>query len=97
MNTQLDVIQKIAVRKPKLYKIMLINDDHTPDGFVHEVLKEVFQKNDSEAEHLIMQAQHYGEAMIGVYLKDIAEAKKFRVDTISRSHNHPLTVEIKPD
>lgn len=81
---------EIKTEKPPLYKVMLLNDDYTPMDFVIYVLKTVFHKPHADAVDLMLSIHHHGQALCGVYTRDVAETKVDRVTREARGHEHPL-------
>lgn len=88
---------KTKVKKPPMYRVIMLNDDFTPMDFVVDVLCRFFQKSVAEATQLMLQVHYQGKAVCGVYPKDIAESKVQRVLIFSRSHGHPLQCTLERD
>jgi ATP-dependent Clp protease adaptor protein ClpS len=87
--------QKPKLKRPPLYKVIMLNDDYTPMEFVVEVL-EVFFGMDREKATSIMLAVHtHGKAVCGIYSRDVAETKAAQVNQCARDHEHPLLCEIE--
>ncbi|AGT42660.1 ATP-dependent Clp protease adaptor ClpS [Treponema pedis] len=83
------------LKEPDNYKIILINDDYTPMDFVVAILIELFNKSPEEAEILMMKVHNTGEAVIGVYVYDIATTKCFQVLTAAKNNGFPLQCRIE--
>jgi ATP-dependent Clp protease adaptor protein ClpS len=81
---------KPRLKKPPLYKVILLNDDFTPMDFVVEVLTEFFNMGYEKATQVMLQVHYEGIGVCGTYTKDVAETKVFMVNDYSRRHNHPL-------
>ena len=75
---------------PKLYRVVLLNDDYTTMEFVVAVLEDVFQKGPSEAFRLMMQIHTQGRAVCGVYTYEVAETKAARVRELAQRDGFPL-------
>ncbi|MEY4589658.1 MAG: ATP-dependent Clp protease adapter ClpS [Pseudomonadota bacterium] len=87
--------QKPKLKRPPLYKVIMLNDDYTPMEFVVEVL-EVFFGMDREKATSVMLAVHtQGRAVCGIYSRDVAETKAAQVNQCARDHEHPLLCEIE--
>lgn len=87
--------QKPKLKRPPLYKVVMLNDDYTPMEFVVEVL-EVFFGMDREKATSVMLAVHtQGKAVCGIYSRDVAETKAAQVNQCARDHEHPLLCEIE--
>ncbi|MBU49367.1 MAG: ATP-dependent Clp protease adaptor ClpS [Deltaproteobacteria bacterium] len=89
--------EKVNTKRPKLYRVILHNDDYTTQEFVTHVLVLFFHKSPTEAAHLMLQAHMTGIATIGVYTKDIAESKVNKVMDYARENEHPLLLSMEPD
>jgi ATP-dependent Clp protease adaptor protein ClpS len=82
--------QKPKLKKPPLYKVILLNDDYTPMEFVVQVLEHFFQMNREKATQVMLHVHTRGMGVCGVFGKDVAETKVALVNDFSRSHQHPL-------
>ena len=82
--------QKPKLKKPPLYKVMLLNDDYTPMEFVVHVLEYFFQMNREKATQVMLHVHTRGMGVCGVFGRDVAETKVAQVNDFSRSHQHPL-------
>ena len=87
---------KPALKKPPLYRVLLLNDDFTPMDFVVEVLVDFFGMSEELATRVMLQIHTQGVGVCGTYTKDVAETKVVIVNEYSREHQHPLlcTMEI---
>lgn len=81
---------KSPLKRPSLYKVLLLNDDFTPMDFVVEILMNFFHMNDDKATDIMLQIHHDGRGICGTFSKDIAETKVHVVNEYSREHHHPL-------
>jgi ATP-dependent Clp protease adaptor protein ClpS len=86
---------KPKVKKPPLYKVILLNDDYTPMEFVVEVLEIFFRMNREQATHVMLTVHTQGKGVCGIYTRDIAETKMNQVNQYSREHQHPLLCEVE--
>jgi ATP-dependent Clp protease adaptor protein ClpS len=78
------------LKKPPLYKVILINDDFTPMDFVIEILMQFFAMSKERATRVMLQVHTQGVGVCGTYSKDVAETKVYIVNEYSRQHQHPL-------
>ncbi len=85
-----------ALKEPRMYKVLLINDDYTPMDFVVFVLKHFFHFNDSLATEVMLQVHNQGRGVCGVFTHEIAETKVVLVNDYSRSNQHPLLCSMEP-
>jgi ATP-dependent Clp protease adaptor protein ClpS len=81
---------KPELRRPPLYKVLLINDDFTPMEFVVQVLETFFRMSREKATQIMLHVHTRGVGVCGVFTRDIAETKVSQVNDYSRSHQHPL-------
>ena len=84
-------------KKPRLYKVILENDDYTPREFVVEVLKAVFRMNSDEAGRIMMTAHQKGSCVVAVYTRDVAETKAREGSDAGRQAGFPLLFTIEPE
>tara|TARA_B100000287_G_C20471230_1_gene717335 strand:+ start:306 stop:818 length:513 start_codon:yes stop_codon:yes gene_type:complete len=83
------------LKKPPLYKVVLLNDDYTPMEFVVEVLELFFLMNREQATQVMLTVHTQGKGVCGVYTRDIAETKAAQVNQYARENQHPLLCEIE--
>ena len=85
-----------ALKRPQMYKVMLLNDDYTPMEFVVHILEAFFGMNREKATQIMLVVHTEGAAVIGIFPRDIAETKSEQVNHYAQEHNHPLmsTVEL---
>lgn len=81
---------KEKVKKPSMYKVLLLNDDYTPMDFVVHVLEKFFGKNQQEATDIMMQVHRKGVGLCGIFTYEIAETKVTQVMDFSRANEQPL-------
>jgi ATP-dependent Clp protease adaptor protein ClpS len=78
------------VEPPKLYQVVLLNDDYTPMEFVVMVLQEFFQRDHETATQIMLKIHHEGRGVCGVYTKDVASTKVETVLAAAKRSGHPL-------
>lgn len=78
------------LKRPPLYKVILLNDDFTPMEFVVEVLMNFFGMSEEKATQVMLHVHTRGIGVCGVFSKDVAETKVKQVTDYSRQHQHPL-------
>ena len=83
--------------KPKLYKVMLLNDDYTPREFVVLVLKSEFRMTEEQAYRVMITAHRKGLCVVAVFTKDIAETKASRATDMAQSKGYPLQFTTEPE
>ena len=88
---------KSKVERPKLWKVILLNDDYTPREFVVTILKLVFRMGEERASAVMLTAHRRGACVIAVYAKDIAETKANEAMDLSKSKGYPLAFSTEPE
>jgi ATP-dependent Clp protease adaptor protein ClpS len=88
---------KPKLKKPQLYKVLLLNDDYTPMEFVVRVLERFFHKNREEATRIMLQVHQKGMGVCGLYTREVAETKVRQVMLLSAENQHPLQCTMEPE
>ncbi|QUS41530.1 ATP-dependent Clp protease adapter ClpS [Tardiphaga alba] len=88
---------KPKVERPKLYKVILVNDDYTPREFVVRVLKAEFRMSEDQAAKVMLTAHQRGVCVVAVFTRDIAETKATRATDAGRAKGYPLLFTIEPE
>jgi ATP-dependent Clp protease adaptor protein ClpS len=88
---------KPKVERPKLWKVILLNDDYTPREFVVMVLKAVFRMNEDQAYNVMMTAHQRGACVIAVFTKDVADTKAKEATELGKSQGYPLYFTTEPE
>jgi ATP-dependent Clp protease adaptor protein ClpS len=83
--------------RPRLHKVILVNDDYTPREFVVTVLKAEFRMSQEQAYRVMMTAHRRGTCVVAVYARDVAETKATRATKAGRSKGYPLTFTTEPE
>jgi ATP-dependent Clp protease adaptor protein ClpS len=78
------------VKRPPLYRVVLINDDFTPMEFVVDILESVFGMERTRATQVMLEVHTKGKGVCGVFNFEIAETKVAQVMGIAKQHQHPL-------
>ena len=89
--------EKPKLKRPPLFKVVILNDDYTPMEFVIEVLESFFQKNREEATQIMLHVHQRGVGVCGVYAYDLAETKAMQVMNYARKYEHPLQVQLEKE
>ncbi|MGM0577561.1 MAG: ATP-dependent Clp protease adapter ClpS [Myxococcota bacterium] len=89
--------RKPRTKRPRMYRVLLHNDDYTTMEFVVWVLTQVFHKSEAEATHLMLTIHSKGMGVAGVYTRDIAETKVAQVLSLAEEHGMPLICTSEPD
>jgi ATP-dependent Clp protease adaptor protein ClpS len=88
---------ELKVARPRLYKVILINDDYTPREFVVLVLKGEFRMTEDQAYRVMMTAHKRGVCVVAVFTRDIAETKATRATEAGRAKGFPLMFTTEPE
>lgn len=83
--------------RPRLWKVLLHNDDYTTRDFVVEILQSVFRKSESEAVTIMLHVHRKGVGVAGVYPYDVAETKVATVRALARKREFPLLCTMEPE
>ena len=82
--------ERAKAKPPRMYKVILLNDDYTTMDFVIEVLQRFFAMNRERAMQIMLKVHNEGSAVCGVYSLDVAETKVTQVSEFAKQHGHPL-------
>lgn len=92
-----ETIAKPKVEQPRMYKVVLLNDDFTPREFVVQVLKAVFRTTDDQAYRIMMTAHQKGVCVVATFTRDIAESKATEATDMGRQKGYPLAFSTEPE
>lgn len=87
--------EKIKSKTPKLYKVILLNDDYTTMDFVVSILEDIFRKSPAEAVQIMLQVHKQGQGLCGVFSKQIAETKMALVHQRAKVAGYPLRCQMQ--
>ncbi len=88
---------RLKVERPRLYKVILLNDDFTPRTFVVLILKAEFRMNEAQAQQVMMTAHKRGACVVAVFVQDVAETKATRATDAARKKGYPLLFTTEPE
>jgi ATP-dependent Clp protease adaptor protein ClpS len=88
---------RLKVERPRLHKVILINDDFTPREFVVTVLKAEFRMNEEHAYQVMLTAHRRGACVVAVFTRDVAETKATRATEAGRRKGYPLLFTTEPE
>jgi ATP-dependent Clp protease adaptor protein ClpS len=92
-----DVKDETKVERPRLHKVILVNDDYTPREFVVIVLKGIFRMSEDQAARVMITAHRRGVCVVAVYTKDVAETKATNATDAGRRKGYPLLFTTEPE
>ncbi len=87
----------IKTERPKLHKVILVNDDFTPREFVTLVLKAEFRLGEDQARRVMMTAHQRGVCVVAVFTKEVAEEKATNATDAGRKKGYPLLFTTEPE
>jgi ATP-dependent Clp protease adaptor protein ClpS len=88
---------RLKTQRPRLHKVILVNDDYTPREFVVMVLKAEFRMNESQAHRVMITAHQKGVCVVAVFAQDIAETKATQATDMARNQGYPLLFTTEPE
>ena len=97
IDTRSTTKDELKVERPRLHKVILVNDDYTPREFFIIVLKAKFRVSEDQAMRVMITAHRRGACVVAVYTKDVAEAKATNATDAGRSKGYPLLFTTEPE
>ncbi len=89
--------EELELEEPKLYKVLLLNDDYTSMDFVIMVLMEIFHQNAQRANEIMYKIHEKGSGLCGVYNYEVAETKIAQVHSLAKEHQFPLRATMEEE
>lgn len=86
---------KPELKRPSMYRVVLLNDDYTPMDFVIQVLMGFFGMNQEKATQVMLAVHTQGKGVCGVFTRDVADTKAAKVNQCARENQHPLLCEVE--
>jgi len=87
--------EKPKLKKPALYRVVLLNDDYTPMEFVIDILMMFFSMNQEKSTQIMLAVHTQGKGVCGTYSRDVADTKAAQVNQFARDNKHPLLCEVE--
>ena len=97
IDTRSTTRTELKIERPRLHKVMLVNDDFTPREFVVMVLKAEFRVSGEQAQRVMMTAHRRGVCVVAVFTKDVAESKATNATDSGRKAGFPLLFTTEPE
>ena len=88
---------ELKVERPRLHKVLLVNDDFTPREFVTQVLRAEFRMGEEQSRRVMMTAHQRGVCVVAVFTKDVAEEKATSATDMGRKRGYPLLFTTEPE
>lgn len=95
MSLKNEILEQQKLAQPKLFKVLLLNDDITTMEFVVDVLINIFHHDFEKASAIMLEIHHQGSGICGIYTEEIALSKKQQVDIAAKNNNFPLQTRIE--
>jgi len=83
------------LKRPPMYKVILLNDDYTPMEFVVQILETFFSMDREKATRVMLNVHTKGKGVCGIFTRDVAETKVKQVNEYARNHQHPLLCDLE--
>ena len=96
-TTNVVVKPRAKVKKPSMYKVLMLNDDYTPMEFVVHVLERYFRKTTEEATQIMLHVHQKGVGICGVFTFEVAETKVNQTMELARKNQHPLQCTLEKE
>lgn len=96
-STLTESLAERKLARPRLWRVLLHNDDYTTQDFVVWVLESIFNKSTGEAFTIMLNVHRSGQGLAGVYTHDVAETKLKATRQAAEEHEFPLLVTMEPD
>jgi ATP-dependent Clp protease adaptor protein ClpS len=85
------------LKRPRLYAVLLHNDDYTSREFVVQVLHSVFHRSEQDAIRIMLHVHRNGVGVAGVFTREVAETKMQRTERLARQQEFPLRLTMEPE
>ncbi len=85
------------VKRPRLFKVLMHNDDYTTRDFVVWVLQTIFRKSEGDAVRIMSHVHQTGLGVAGLYTREVAETKIRKTERLAREHEFPLRLSMEPE
>ncbi len=96
-DTITEVKPQKKLKRPRLYRVLLHNDDYTTREFVVLVLNHVFHLDEQSAIRVMLHVHHNGVGVAGVFTREVAETKIKKVEAMAREQEFPLRLTMEPE
>ena len=90
-------LERTETVRPRLFRVLLLNDDYTPMDFVVMVLRRYFRQDEAHERAIMLSVHQRGQGVAGVYTREVAESKAAQVVAHARQEEYPLELSIEPE
>ncbi|MBM0637151.1 ATP-dependent Clp protease adaptor ClpS [Campylobacter sp. VicNov18] len=94
---KIQTLDQSKLKEPKMYKVILLNDDITTMDFVIEILMNIFHQNLEQASKTMLEIHHNGSGVCGIYTQEIALSKQKKVIDTAKMANFPLQTKVEEE
>ena len=94
-SSSLVELEEPKLKKPSLYRVILLNDDYTPMEFVVYVIQKFFGFDHAKSTEIMLQIHNDGKGYCGAFSQEIAETKSQQINRFSKENEHPLKTDIE--
>ena len=96
-DSQTQTLERSELERPRLFRVLLLNDDYTPMDFVVMVLRRYFRQDQAQAQAIMLSVHRAGQGVAGVYTREVAETKAAQVVAHARQEEYPLELTVEPE
>ena len=99
MSTEVKIDEKVvtSLQPPKLWKVVFLNDNHTPMELVIEILTSIFKHTPETARQVTLEIHNEGSGVAGIYTYEIAEQRGIEATNIARANGSPLKIQVEQE
>lgn len=99
MSTEIKIDEKIvtSLQPPKMWKVVVLNDNQTPMELVIEILTKIFKHSEDRAKQITLEIHNEGSGIAGVYTYEIAEQRGLEATNIARANGSPLRIQVEQE
>ena len=96
-GTVTETKKEARLARPRMWRVLVHNDDYTTREFVVDVLRSVFRHSESEAVRVMLHVHYNGVGVAGVYTREVAETKIAIVEALAKEREYPLRLSMEPE
>lgn len=99
MTTEVKIDEKVvtSLQPPRMWKVIFLNDNHTPMELVIEILTKIFKHSAESARQITLEIHNEGSAVAGIYTYEIAEQRGLEATNIARANGSPLKIQVEQE
>jgi len=94
---QAQVLEQSKIKEPKMFKVILLNDETTTMDFVIEILMDIFHHDFNNASKIMLEIHHQGSGICGIYSQDLALSKQKQVNQKAKLAGFPLKTKVEEE